>query len=142
MQRDHRAACQKIAALAQTEQAAPRMGAAPVDISDENVHVSNDVSRNSEKLNMSAAVTDAGSEQCRLCDPHGHCHGACHGVNPDGSPLAHDLYTDADADRPMVICDRNGQVTLGLCKRCGKGESELFNEDGSASECKRRGEAS
>lgn len=37
----------------------------------------------------------------------------------------HDLYTDADKDRPDVICDSNGSVTLGLCKRCGKGEAEL-----------------
>ena len=35
MQRDHRAACQKIAALAQTEQAAPRMGAAVTDAGSE-----------------------------------------------------------------------------------------------------------
>lgn len=37
----------------------------------------------------------------------------------------HDLYTDADADRPPVICDANGSVVLSLCKRCGKGESQL-----------------
>jgi len=37
----------------------------------------------------------------------------------------HDLYTDSDKDRPDVICDSNGQVTLGLCKRCGRGEAEL-----------------
>ena len=37
----------------------------------------------------------------------------------------HDLYTDADKDRPDVICDSNGQVALGLCKRCGRGEAEL-----------------
>lgn len=50
---------------------------------------------------------------------------------------AHDLYTDADKDRPDVICDRNGQVVLGLCKRCGKGEAELTNEDGTPSPCSR-----
>jgi hypothetical protein len=38
---------------------------------------------------------------------------------------SHDLYTDADKDRPDVICDSNGQVVLGLCKRCGRGEAEL-----------------
>jgi len=48
---------------------------------------------------------------------------------------AHDLYTDADKDRPEVICDSNGQVVLGLCKKCGKGECELTNEDGSPSAC-------
>jgi len=37
----------------------------------------------------------------------------------------HDLYTDADKDRPVVICDKNGQVVLSLCKSCGRGESEL-----------------
>lgn len=50
---------------------------------------------------------------------------------------AHDLYTDADKDRPDVICDSNGQVVLGLCKRCGKGEAELHNEDGTPSPCSR-----
>ena len=50
---------------------------------------------------------------------------------------AHDLYTDADKDRPDVICDSNGQVVLGLCKRCGKGEAELTNEDGTPSPCSR-----
>jgi len=53
----------------------------------------------------------AGSEQDRPREA-GHWH-------------EHDLYTDADADRPDVICDRNGQVVLGLCKRCLKGECEL-----------------
>ena len=37
----------------------------------------------------------------------------------------HDLYTDEDKDRPDVICDINGQVALGLCKRCGRGEAQL-----------------
>jgi hypothetical protein len=37
----------------------------------------------------------------------------------------HDLYTDEDKDRPDVICDINGQVVLGLCKRCGRGEAQL-----------------
>ncbi|MEN9671044.1 MAG: hypothetical protein RL018_1321, partial [Pseudomonadota bacterium] len=42
-----------------------------------------------------------------------------------GGWYTHDLYTDADKDIPDVICDRNGQVVLGLCKRCGRGEAEL-----------------
>lgn len=50
---------------------------------------------------------------------------------------AHDLYETHDKDRPPIICDRNGHVVLGLCKRCGKGEAELFNEDGSPSPCVR-----
>lgn len=37
----------------------------------------------------------------------------------------HDLYTNADKDRPAAICDRNGDVVLRLCKRCGRGECEL-----------------
>jgi hypothetical protein len=40
----------------------------------------------------------------------------------------HDFYTTADKDRPEVICDRNGEVVLNLCKRCGKGEADLIDE--------------
>jgi len=47
-------------------------------------------------------------------------------VNADGG-LAHDLYTDKDADRPEQICDSNFQVVLGLCKVCGLAESELLD---------------
>ncbi len=43
--------------------------------------------------------------------------------------MEHDPYTDADKDRPNVICDGNGSVTLYLCNRCGKGEAELWNAD-------------
>lgn len=50
--------------------------------------------------------------------------------------LNHDLYTDADKDRPSVICDSNGQVVLDLCKRCNRGESELTDHP----ECTPRGE--
>jgi len=39
--------------------------------------------------------------------------------------MDHDLYTDADKHRPEQICDRNGQVVLSLCKRCGAAEYEL-----------------
>ena len=46
-------------------------------------------------------------------------------VEEHGGWHTHDLYTDADKDRPDVICDRNGQVVLSLCKRCGRGEAEL-----------------
>lgn len=48
----------------------------------------------------------------------------------------HDLYTDTDKDRPDSICDRSGQVVLDLCKRCGRGESELTDHP----ECTPRGE--
>jgi hypothetical protein len=37
----------------------------------------------------------------------------------------HDLYVDSDLNKPRSILDSNGQVTLDLCKRCGKGEAEL-----------------
>lgn len=37
----------------------------------------------------------------------------------------HDLYADGDADAPDCIKDRNGQIVLGLCKKCGKAECEL-----------------
>lgn len=40
----------------------------------------------------------------------------------------HDCYTDADQDRPVSICDSNGQVALGLCKKCGRGGAELDEE--------------
>lgn len=37
----------------------------------------------------------------------------------------HVLYEKGDIDAPDVIKDRNGDITLGLCKVCGKGEAEL-----------------
>jgi hypothetical protein len=55
---------------------------------------------------------------------------------PDGWH-SHDLYTDADKDRPSAICDRNGQVVLGLCKRCGRGEIELETHCGVRRICMR-----
>lgn len=39
--------------------------------------------------------------------------------------VEHDLYKTGDSDAPDVIKDRNGEVVLGLCKRCGKAEAEL-----------------
>jgi len=41
------------------------------------------------------------------------------------APAAHELYKDGDADIPDGITDRNGQVVLDCCKKCGKGEAEL-----------------
>lgn len=38
---------------------------------------------------------------------------------------AHDLYEDDDLDAPGAIKDRDGRVTLALCKRCGRGEAAL-----------------
>lgn len=43
----------------------------------------------------------------------------------DDACSKHDLYTNADKDRPKQICDSNGDVVLGQCKRCGKAEVEL-----------------
>lgn len=37
----------------------------------------------------------------------------------------HDLFKTGDADAPDCIKDRNGEVVLGLCRVCGKGEVEL-----------------
>lgn len=37
----------------------------------------------------------------------------------------HDLYRTGDPDAPEVIKDRNGEVVLALCRRCGRGECEL-----------------
>lgn len=45
---------------------------------------------------------------------------------PTRGEAQHVLWTDADADRPKVICDANGQVVLDLCKVCGRGEAELI----------------
>lgn len=39
--------------------------------------------------------------------------------------MEHKLYETADNDRPKEICDRNGEVVLGLCKVCGQAEVEL-----------------
>ena len=49
----------------------------------------------------------------------------CGHQHVDAPEPKHVLYTDADADRPKEICDQNGSVVLDLCKRCGRGESEL-----------------
>lgn len=37
----------------------------------------------------------------------------------------HDFWEDGDENLPASICDRNGEVVLALCKRCGLGEIEL-----------------
>lgn len=37
----------------------------------------------------------------------------------------HTLYEKGDAGVPNQIKDRNGDIVLGLCKICGKGEVEL-----------------
>jgi hypothetical protein len=42
----------------------------------------------------------------------------------DNGP-GHDLYKTGDVDAPDVIKDGNGEVALGLCRKCGRGEIEL-----------------
>jgi len=38
---------------------------------------------------------------------------------------AHVLYKTGDKDIPKCALDNNNEVVLGICKICGKGESEL-----------------
>jgi hypothetical protein len=38
---------------------------------------------------------------------------------------SHDLYQTGDPDAPQSIKDSNGEVCLGLCKKCGRAEVEL-----------------
>ena len=42
---------------------------------------------------------------------------------------SHDCFTDDDKYRPEQICDGNGSVTLNLCKVCGAGEAELYEQE-------------
>jgi hypothetical protein len=42
-------------------------------------------------------------------------------------PRKHALWETKDANRPLVICDSNGEVVLDLCKVCGKAEIELVD---------------
>jgi hypothetical protein len=39
--------------------------------------------------------------------------------------VKHELFKNGDPDRPRSICDDNGEVVLGLCRKCGAGEIEL-----------------
>ena len=58
-----------------------------------------------------------------LCEDEG-CpqHGTPHVCIENGE---HILYKDGDPDLPSCILDRNGEVVLDLCRRCGRGEAEL-----------------
>ena len=44
---------------------------------------------------------------------------------PMGTYPEHELYKTGDSDAPEQIKDRNGEVVLNLCRRCGRGEVEL-----------------
>lgn len=39
---------------------------------------------------------------------------------------SHELYEIGDNDAPDYIKDRNGEVVLGFCRKCGRGEIELI----------------
>lgn len=39
--------------------------------------------------------------------------------------MEHELFETGDSDAPNYIRDRNGDVVLGMCRRCRKGEIEL-----------------
>lgn len=41
------------------------------------------------------------------------------------SRTEHDLYKRGDTDAPLCVQDSNGEVALDLCRKCGRGESEL-----------------
>ena len=49
----------------------------------------------------------------------------------------HVLYRTGDKDAPTSIQDMNGDVVLGLCRNCGRGESELDLDDGACPNPKR-----
>jgi hypothetical protein len=61
------------------------------------------------------------------------CTGSCRGPKGLGEgwicslklPPAHNIYETGDHDAPEAIKDRNGEVVLGLCRRCGRGEADL-----------------
>ncbi len=40
-------------------------------------------------------------------------------------PHEHDLYATGDEGVPNVITDSNGEVVLGLCRKCDRAEAEL-----------------
>ena len=44
------------------------------------------------------------------------------------TPPEHDLFQDGDPEIPDIITDANGQVALGMCRRCDAAESDLKND--------------
>jgi len=42
--------------------------------------------------------------------------------------LAHDLYQSGDGDAPEAVKDRNGEVALDQCRRCGQAEGDLLRD--------------
>ena len=55
--------------------------------------------------------------------PENHCKAALLAFVPP--EYHHDLYMTGDPDAPNSIKDGDGDVVLGLCRKCGKGEAEL-----------------
>lgn len=45
-------------------------------------------------------------------------------------PGKHDLWATGDAGVPEFILDRNGEVVLSHCRTCGRGESQLDEDEG------------
>lgn len=43
-----------------------------------------------------------------------------------GNKCNHELYVTGDKDAPPQILDRNGEVALDCCRKCGKAEYELI----------------
>lgn len=70
--------------------------------------------------NSQAMTTDA---QAKMAG--GGEDGFCEAPQPAHVTSEHRLYATSDADRPRDICDRNGEVVLGLCKVCGRAGAEL-----------------
>lgn len=91
------------------------------------LHGYNTAKREIEPVKKHEWLTTIDGEMCYHCgtkwlangpEPKGPCGTCTHN---------HDTYTNADADRPDVICDSNGEVVLDLCKNCGLGEAELLD---------------
>lgn len=44
--------------------------------------------------------------------------------------MEHILYRTEEVEAPEAIKDQNGEVVLGLCKVCGRGEADLLLDKG------------
>lgn len=83
------------------------------------VHISN------EQTTYETMCCDKGIHRYTRRD-YGRCTGTDHN-NPDplNVRIPHHIYTNQDSEVPHMILDRNGEVVLDLCKRCGRAEAEL-----------------
>lgn len=48
-----------------------------------------------------------------------------HAMTETVASKQHDLYKTGDFDAPGQIKDRNGEVVLSMCRKCGRAEIEL-----------------